>query len=84
MWTRTSLSAAGVLTLGAGNGNLLDNNSVDPVGYLDVRLSYQWNDNLQLYGAVDNVTNVPKPEDGATNTYDVLGRVIRAGIRVAE
>ena len=82
--TRASLSSTGVLTKGVGNGNLIDNNNVDAVGYLDLRLSYQWSDKFQLYGAIDNVTNVPKPEDGATNSYDVLGRVIRAGIRFAD
>jgi hypothetical protein len=78
---RASLSSTGALTKGVGNANLIDNNNVDPVGYLDLRLSYQWSDSLQLYGAIDNFTNVPKPEDGATNSYDVLGRVIRAGVR---
>src|ERR1700759_3113503 len=62
--TRASLSPAGVLTLGAGNANLLDNNKVDPVGYLDLRLGYHWTNNLEIYGAVDNATNVPKPDDG--------------------
>jgi iron complex outermembrane receptor protein len=79
--TRASLSPAGVLTLGAGNGNLLDNNKVDPVAYLDLRLGYRWTDNIELYGAVDNVTNVPKPQDGSIAIYDTLGRVVRGGVR---
>jgi outer membrane receptor protein involved in Fe transport len=79
--TRASLSPAGVLTLGAGNGNLLDTNKVNPVAYLDLRLGYHWNDNIEVYGAVDNVTNVPKPQDGSTAVYDILGRVIRGGVR---
>jgi len=79
--TRASMSSTGVLTHGVGNGNLLDTNQVDPVGYLDLRLSYQWGENIQLYSAIDNVTNVPLPEDGSSITYQSLGRVIRAGFR---
>ena len=79
--TRTSLSASGVLTPGVGNGNLLDNNKVNPVGYLDLRLSYQWNDEIQMYGAVDNVTSVPRPQDGSNAVYDILGRTWRVGVR---
>jgi iron complex outermembrane receptor protein len=79
--TRTSLSPTGVLTLGAGNGNLLDTNKVNPVAYLDLRLGYRWNDNIEVYGAVDNATNVPKPDDGNPAVYDILGRVIRGGVR---
>jgi outer membrane receptor protein involved in Fe transport len=78
---RASLSPTGVLTSGVGNGDLIDNNAVDPVGYLDLRLSYQWKKGVELYGAMDNVTNVPRPEDGSNTTYDPLGRVIRAGVR---
>jgi outer membrane receptor protein involved in Fe transport len=80
--TRASLAATGVLTQGAGNGNLIDNNDVDPVGYLDLRLSYRLNGNMSLYSAVDNATDVPRPEDGASAVYDVLGRTYRVGIRV--
>jgi iron complex outermembrane recepter protein len=79
--TRASLSPAGVLTLGAGNANLLDNNKVNPVAYLDLRLGYRWTDNIELYGAIDNATNVPKPDDGSPAVYDILGRVIRGGVR---
>jgi outer membrane receptor protein involved in Fe transport len=64
-----------------GGGNLLDYNNVDPVAYLDLRLSYQWSDEIQLYSAIDNATNVPPPADGSRETYSVLGRFIRAGIR---
>ncbi len=78
---RASLSPTGVLTAGAGNGNLEDQNSVGAVGYLDLRLSYKWTDNIQVYGAIDNATNVPRPADGANNVYDILGRVIRVGFR---
>jgi outer membrane receptor protein involved in Fe transport len=78
---RASLSPAGVLTLGAGNGNLLDNNHVNPVAYLDLRLAYRWTDNIELYSAIDNVTSVPKPQDGSSAVYDIFGRTIRGGLR---
>jgi outer membrane receptor protein involved in Fe transport len=51
--------------------------------YLDLRLSYQWTDSLELYGAVDNLTNVPRPEDGSSAVYDILGRTFRMGVRFA-
>jgi iron complex outermembrane recepter protein len=76
-----SLSPTGVLTPGVGNANLIDNNNVDPVAYLDLRLSYQWSPAISLFGAVDNFTNVPKPLFGAINVYDALGRQIRVGVR---
>ena len=78
---RASISSTGVITQGVGNGNLLDTNTVNPVGYIDLALSYQWNGNFELYGAVDNFTNVPRPEDGSSAVYDSLGRVVRAGVR---
>ena len=80
---RASISPTGVLTTGVGNGNLMDNNHVNPVGYLDLRLSYKWNDNLELYSAVDDVTNVPKPDNTSNSVYDILGRVFRVGVRFA-
>jgi outer membrane receptor protein involved in Fe transport len=64
--------------------------------YLDLRASYKWNDNIQIFGAIDNATDVPPPliplqsnsvqaQGGlaATNTgtYDLLGRSFRLGIR---
>ncbi len=64
--------------------------------YLDFRGSYKWNDNIQIYGAVDNAINTPPPlvpptssqiqsngTDIATNTttYDLLGRTFRLGVR---
>ena len=78
---RASISSTGVITQGAGEGNLLDTNIVNPVGYLDLAMSYQWNGNITLYSAVDNITNVPVPSDGSIAVYDPLGRMIRAGVR---
>lgn len=79
--TRGSLSASGVLTQGVINGNEIADNDVNPVGYLDARLSYQWSSNITLYSAVDNFTDVPRPEFGSNAIYDVLGRTWRAGVR---
>jgi outer membrane receptor protein involved in Fe transport len=69
--------------------------NVDPTAYLDLRASYDWTDNWQIYGAVDNVLNIPpqmKPgtQDGVQSNggpthsvtqYDYLGREIRLGVR---
>jgi outer membrane receptor protein involved in Fe transport len=66
------------------------------VAYLDLRGSYKWNDNIQFYGAIDNATNVPPPmfpsvagnvkaqgslTTTVPQTYDMLGRYFRLGIR---
>jgi outer membrane receptor protein involved in Fe transport len=69
--------------------------NVDPTAYLDLRASYDWTPNWQLYGAVDNLLNIPPalvpgysgsiqsnggPIHSVTN-YDLLGREVRAGVR---
>ena len=74
----------------------VDDNHVPMVAYLDLRGSYQWNGNIQMYAAVDNVTNVPPPNIPATgnrgqstyyfsaireDVYDAIGRQYRVGIR---
>ncbi|HEY4077414.1 MAG TPA: TonB-dependent receptor, partial [Rhizomicrobium sp.] len=73
----------------------VDNNAIPAVAYLDLRASYKWNDNIQLYGAIDNVINTPPPIPAATSAalnyydqsirddvYDAIGRSFRIGIRV--
>ena len=73
---------------------IVDNNSVPSVGYLDLRSSYSWSENIQLYAAMDNVFNTAPPiTAGTTNSltpydasvrddvYDAIGRQYRAGIR---
>jgi outer membrane receptor protein involved in Fe transport len=69
--------------------------NVDPTAYLDLRASYQWNDNIQFYAAVDNFLNIPpqmrppfsnsvQSNGGpihSSTVYDYLGREVRAGIR---
>jgi outer membrane receptor protein involved in Fe transport len=74
----------------------VDDNHVPMVAYLDLRGSYKWDDNLQLYAAVDNVTNVPPPNIPSTQAqgqnayyfsairediYDAIGRQYRIGVR---
>jgi iron complex outermembrane recepter protein len=81
---QASLSSAGVLTQGVINGSLIADNDVNPVAYMDLRLSYQWSPNIQLYSAVDNATDVPRPEFGSSAVYDVLGRTYRFGVRFAD
>lgn len=74
----------------------VDDNSVPAVGYLDLRASYKWSSNIQLYLAVDNTLNTPPPSIPSTQTassylyvamrddvYDTLGRMYRAGVRLS-
>lgn len=73
----------------------VDNNSIPAVAYLDLRASYKWNDNISLYGAIDNVINTPPPIPAASSAalnyydqsirddiYDAIGRSFRIGVRV--
>lgn len=73
----------------------VDNNAIPAVAYLDLRASYKWNDNIQLYGAIDNVINTPPPIPAASSAalnyydqstrddiFDAIGRSFRIGIRV--
>jgi len=69
--------------------------NVDPTAYLDLRASYDLNDQMQLFAAVDNLLNIPPqmvpgysggiqsnggPIHSVTQ-YDLLGREVRLGIR---
>jgi len=68
---------------------------VDPTAYLDLRGSYDFNENWQFFAAVDNILDIPpqmKPgtSDGiqsnggpthSVTQYDLLGREIRLGVR---
>ncbi|MGH6827593.1 MAG: TonB-dependent receptor, partial [Rhizomicrobium sp.] len=79
---------------GVSEGFCVADNNVSPIAYLDLRTSYNWNQNLQFYVSVDNVLDTPPPLvistynltttdslDTNTSQYDTLGRVIHAGIR---
>ena len=72
----------------------VDDNSVPSVAYLDVRGAYRWSENIQLYGAIDNLFNTPPPVVAGTtlsttpydvsvrdDIYDAIGRQFRIGIR---
>lgn len=71
------------------SGVQVDNNNVPWVAYLDLQASYTWNENIQLFGAVDNTTNTPPPHTPSTaggrdanlQIYDGIGRDYRVGIR---
>jgi outer membrane receptor protein involved in Fe transport len=75
----------------------VDDNSVPRVGYFDLRGSYDVRDDLTVYGAVDNLTNVDPPTVAASpaqgqsayyftavrgTIYDTIGRSYRIGVRV--
>jgi len=69
----------------------VDNNSISDVMYADLRASYQWTNQIQVYGAVDNVFDTPPPiiatqGGNVTNPalYDALGRSFRVGVRFAD
>ena len=72
----------------------VDDNSVPPVAYLDLRGAYRWTENIQIYAALDNVFNTPPPVVAATtnsstpydasvrdDVYDAIGRQYRVGVR---
>ena len=72
----------------------VDDNTVPPVAYLDLRGSYRWTENIQIYAAMDNVFNTPPPVVAATTNsstpydasvrddiYDAIGRQYRVGVR---
>ena len=70
--------------------------NVDPTAYLDLRGSYDFNDNWQFFAAVDNILDIPpqmvpgysggiQSNGGPTHSvtqYDLLGREVRLGVRV--
>jgi iron complex outermembrane recepter protein len=69
--------------------------NVDPTAYLDLRGSYDFNDNWQFFAAVDNMLDIPpqmvpgysgsiQSNGGPTHSvtqYDLLGREVRLGVR---
>ena len=73
------------------NGIQVDNNDIPWVGYLDLRGSYKWNDNMTFYTSINNVNNAPPPNIptatgvGGNNTqiYDGQGRTYSGGLRIS-
>jgi outer membrane receptor protein involved in Fe transport len=83
-----------VLNHSWASGVQVDKNEIDPNAYLDLRASYKWSGNIQLYGAIDDALDTPPillPPLASTGTSyqslgfagDNLGRVIRLGVRVS-
>ena len=75
------------------SGVQVDKNEIDQNGYLDLRGSYKWTDNIQLYTAIDNALNIPPilvPPLASTGSSfqslgfsgDNLGRMMRIGVRL--
>ena len=58
---QTRMEGAAVLNNEWQSGVEVDNNNVPFNAYLDLRASYKWTDNIQFYGAVDNVLDTPPP-----------------------
>jgi iron complex outermembrane receptor protein len=60
-------------------------NKVDPILYFDIGANWNVSDKTQLYGKIDNVANIRPPDTGSNtannNTYDVIGRMYRVGVR---
>jgi hypothetical protein len=69
-------NAAGVATLSSGQRALgfqeTDYNAF--VVRTDLRVQYRWNNNITLFGAIDNVQNLPQ-------AGGIFRRVYRGGIR---
>ena len=70
------------------SGVNVDNNTIEAVAYMDLRASYQATDNIQLFGAIDNVFDtappwIPNAFGGGTDCtlYDCIGRSFRLGVR---
>ena len=71
-----------------GYTNYVENNSIPWIIYTDLRASWRWTDNIQLYGALDNAFNTPPPNIASTGgggtdcrIYDCIGRSYRVGVR---
>ena len=92
---QTRLISSGVLLNTWTSANVANNN-VPWVGYLDLRGSYNFDDNWQAFFAIDNALDTPPPDapgtynDGSVyyvpespgTIYDLLGRQYRVGMRV--
>ncbi|WP_439533045.1 TonB-dependent receptor domain-containing protein [Polymorphobacter sp.] len=75
----------------------VDDNSIPPIAYIDLRASYQLTEEVQLFGAVDNLLNTAPPNVAAGPTrgfsvtyfapirndiYDAIGTSFRVGARL--
>ncbi len=72
-----------------GNHPTIDYNTMKGAFYVDIGATFKFNENLQLYGKIDNLFDKDPTASPQTNTgldvnpalYDTLGRIYRAGIR---
>ena len=75
--TFTSVGGANIAAVGTGQRNLLTGASTNynaTVVRTDLRAQYRWNSNITLFGAVDNIQNLP-------TAGGQLRRTWRAGVR---
>ncbi|MBA2589124.1 MAG: TonB-dependent receptor [Alphaproteobacteria bacterium] len=77
--------------LPTANNPTINNNFIPGAFYLGIGGSFNLNENWQLFGKIDNVTNVDPPAVAATAAnsnavnpvlYDTAGRMYRVGIRL--
>lgn len=87
---RTRLFGSARLVNAWTSGVNVDDNSVPWVAYFDLRTSYKWSDNLQIYGNIDNLFDTPPPNvpttlggAGPSALYDLLGRRFTIGVRTS-
>lgn len=72
-----------------GNHPTIDHNKMKGAFYVDVGATFKLNDQLSIYGKVDNLFDKDPVASPQTNTgldvnpalYDTLGRIYRAGVR---
>ncbi|HTC84394.1 MAG TPA: hypothetical protein VK683_08560, partial [Rhizomicrobium sp.] len=73
------------------NNPTVNNNVIPGAFYFNVGGSYNINENWQVFGKIDNVTNVDPPSVAAAaansnainpSLYDTAGRLYRLGIRL--
>jgi iron complex outermembrane receptor protein len=57
-------------------------NKVDGAFYLDFGANYNINERTQIYGKIDNITNLMPPLGGGNVLFDVVGRMFRVGVRI--
>jgi outer membrane receptor protein involved in Fe transport len=75
--------------LSTGNHPTIDRNKMKGAFYVDVGATFKLNDQLSIYGKVDNLFDKDPVASPQTNTgldinpalYDTLGRIYRAGVR---
>jgi iron complex outermembrane receptor protein len=57
-------------------------NKVPGRTYIDLGVSYEFSDQISVFGKADNVFNKLQPRFGSTSLYDTIGRRFQAGVRL--